>query len=72
MERIDVEQEVLIPSHPELDRLASQQDEIRAAVAHYYLRKRRRGLFRQLCMTAYWAIIASAALIYVLRAFGLL
>ena len=70
MNRISESQEILIPPDPTVDARAAEQDHYRRIVADYRARQRRRKLFREIFWTMYWAVIASAALIYVLRMAG--
>jgi hypothetical protein len=71
---IDEQQELLIPPNPVVDARAAEQDFYRGIVEGYRTgqrRQRRRKVFRQILWTMYFAVITSAALIYVLRAVGL-
>ena len=72
--RIDESKELLIPPNPAVDARAKEQDFYRGIVEGYRLgqrRRRQRFVFRQIVFTIYYAVVTSAALIYVLRACGL-
>lgn len=74
MNRIDEQREIRIPPNPEVDARAKEQDFYRGIVEGYRAaqrRRKRRAIFRQILSTIYFAIVAAAALIYVLRACGL-
>lgn len=72
MNRLSESREILIPPNPAVDALAAQQDFYRRVVADYRARQRRRKLFREIGWAFYWAVIASAALVWILRMVGVL